>query len=61
MNIERAETKGVEIFTTVKLVENALIKANYTYLESKDLSANSPDKGLPLLRRPKHKAGLIYY
>jgi vitamin B12 transporter len=59
MNIERAETKGVEIFTTVKLVENALIKANYTYLESKDLSANSPDKGLPLLRRPKHKAGLI--
>ena len=58
INIDKAEIKGVEIFTTIKPVQNVSIKANYTYLDSKDLSDNSPDKGLPLLRRPMHKAGL---
>ncbi|UCH65111.1 MAG: TonB-dependent receptor [Ignavibacterium sp.] len=59
INIDKAQTNGIEIFTTVNPVDNASIKANYTYLESKDLSDTSPDKGLPLLRRPTHKAGLI--
>jgi vitamin B12 transporter len=59
INIDKAETKGIEIFTTVKPVDNFSIKANYTYLDSKDLSVTSPNKGLPLLRRTKHKAGLI--
>jgi vitamin B12 transporter len=59
INIDKAETKGVEIFTTIKSFQDIAIKANYTYLDSKDLSDDSPDKDLPLLRRPRHKAGLI--
>ena len=58
INIDKAKTSGVEIFTTIKAVQNLSIKANYTFLDSKDLSDNSPDNGLPLLRRPKNKAGL---
>jgi vitamin B12 transporter len=60
INIDKAETKGVELFASAKPIDNLVVKANYTYTDSKDLSDNSPDKDKPLLRRPMHKAGLYF-
>ncbi len=57
INIDKAETKGVEFYITAKPVDNINLKFNYTYTEAKDLSDNSPDKNLALLRRPKNKLG----
>lgn len=58
ININKAETNGIEVFAIAKPIADLNIKANYTYTNSKDLSDNSPDKDKPLLRRPMHKAGL---
>ncbi|MHB8851882.1 MAG: TonB-dependent receptor plug domain-containing protein [Ignavibacteriaceae bacterium] len=57
INVDKAETKGVEFYVSAKLIENIDLKFNYTYTDAKDLSNNSPDKNLPLLRRPKNKLG----
>jgi vitamin B12 transporter len=57
INVDKAETKGVEFYVSAKLPENIDLKFNYTYTDAKDLSNNSPDKNLPLLRRPKNKLG----
>ncbi|HUX93504.1 MAG TPA: TonB-dependent receptor [Ignavibacteriaceae bacterium] len=57
INVDKAETKGVEFYVSSKLTENIDLKFNYTYTDAKDLSNNSPDKNLPLLRRPKNKLG----
>ncbi len=57
INVDKAETKGVEFYVSAKLTENIDLKFNYTYTDAKDLSNNSPDKNLPLLRRPKNKLG----
>jgi len=59
INIDEAETKGIEVFFNVNALSDLKIKANYTFLETKDKSEGSPDKDMPLLRRPKHKAALI--
>ncbi len=57
INVDKAETKGVEFYVSAKLINNLDLKFNYTYTDAKDLSNNSPDKNLPLLRRPKNKLG----
>ena len=51
-NINKAETKGLEI--SAKAILNNFLSAsgNYTYLETEDKST-----GNPLLRRPKHSGG----
>lgn len=60
INIDEAESRGIEFYVTAKPISNLTVKANYTYADTKDLSKNSTDKDKPLLRRPKHKAGLYF-
>ncbi len=55
ININQAESNGIEMFVTARPVEGLTLKLNYTNTKTRDLSANSPDKNLPLLRRPEHK------
>jgi vitamin B12 transporter len=55
ININKSESRGLETYLTLKPFDGLEIKSNYTYTKTKDLSENSPDKGLPLLRRPEHK------
>lgn len=52
VNVNKAETKGIELNTDIKISENIDLSGNYTYLETEDLLT-----GLPLLRRPKHNGG----
>ncbi|HSW55503.1 MAG TPA: TonB-dependent receptor [Ignavibacteriaceae bacterium] len=59
ININKAETKGVEVFTKAVLVDGLETKANYTYTNAKDISENTPDFDQQLVRRPEHKAGLF--
>ncbi len=58
VNIKKSETRGVEFYLSAKANNNLSLRANYTFTDSKDLSAGSADENLPLLRRPKHKASL---
>ncbi len=58
INIDKAETNGIELYLTSNLLTNLKLKMNYTFTNTKDESVNSTDNGLPLLRRPKHKIGL---
>ncbi|MBN2572084.1 MAG: TonB-dependent receptor, partial [Ignavibacteriales bacterium] len=55
INIDRAETKGLEVFIILKNNSNFEINTNYTYTIAMDKSLTSPDYDLSLLRRPKHK------
>ncbi|MHB8579083.1 MAG: TonB-dependent receptor plug domain-containing protein [Ignavibacteriaceae bacterium] len=57
INVDKADTKGVEFYISAMLIENLDLKFNYTYTDAKDLSNNSPDQNLPLLRIPKNKLG----
>lgn len=59
ININKAETNGVEIFTKATLTDGLDLKANYTYTNAKDKSENTPDYDKKLVRRPEHKAGLF--
>ncbi|KUO60261.1 hypothetical protein APF79_01200 [bacterium BRH_c32] len=56
INIAEAESKGIEVFVSVNILENIKINSNYTYTQTKDNYASSDDFGLELLRRPKHSA-----
>lgn len=58
INVNKAKSYGEEFYITAKPLANLLIKTNYTYTKTKDLSENSPDKNLSLLRRPVHKGVL---
>ena len=58
ININKALTKGAEVFVDIYPVKDLKLKANYTYTNAVDKSDNSPDKDKLLLRRPKHKFGL---
>ena len=59
ININKAETNGLEIFTKAVLAQGFNVKANYTYTNAKDKSENTPDYDKKLVRRPEHKAGLF--
>ena len=52
VNINKAETKGIELNTDIKISKKIDVSGNYTYLETEDLLT-----GLPLLRRAKHNGG----
>jgi vitamin B12 transporter len=52
MNVEEAETYGVESFIEVLPFKDLSARVMYTYTHTDD------DEGEPLLRRPMHKAGL---
>lgn len=51
INIDEAETSGVELFVSVQPLDNLMINATYTYTETEDRST-----GEELLRRPKDVA-----
>jgi vitamin B12 transporter len=59
INIDKAETYGMEIYSTAPISTNAKIKLNYTYTKATELEG--PDKGLPLLRRPNNKIDIIFF
>ncbi|MFA7289561.1 MAG: TonB-dependent receptor [Melioribacteraceae bacterium] len=56
VNIAEAESKGVEILTSVNLLDVIKLNINYTYTQTKDNYILSEDYGQELLRRPKHSA-----
>jgi vitamin B12 transporter len=56
ININKAESKGVEFYFILNPVKGISMKGNFTYTDAKDRSENSANKDLPLLRRPKLKA-----
>ncbi len=60
ININKAETNGIEFYFNVFPDEAFSFKGNFTYTHSKDLSANTTDSGLPLIRRPKFTASLNF-
>ncbi|HEY6437844.1 MAG TPA: TonB-dependent receptor, partial [Ignavibacteriaceae bacterium] len=58
ININEAQTGGVEVFANANLADGLIIKANYTYLDARDKSEDTPDYNQKLIRRPENKAGL---
>jgi vitamin B12 transporter len=58
ININKAVTNGVEVFANADLINGLRIKANYTYLNTRDKSENTPDYDQKLIRRPENKAGV---
>ena len=56
ININKAETRGVEFYFILNLLKEISTKGNFTYTDAQDKSQSSTDKDLPLLRRPKIKA-----
>jgi vitamin B12 transporter len=55
INIDKSESYGLEFYLTASPLSNLKLKSSYTYTKTKNLSDNSPDKNLALLRRPEHK------
>ena len=58
INLNKAETNGVEIFAKVKPVYGLELKANYTYTKALDKSPGSVNFDKKLIRRPTDKAGM---
>lgn len=59
ININKAETNGVEVFAKAILINDLTLKANYTYTKAVDKSENNANFDRKLLRRPENKAGLL--
>lgn len=55
VNIDLAQSRGVEMFVEMQKNENLNFRVNYTFTETEDKSEASRDKGKRLLRRPKHR------
>ncbi len=55
INIDKAETKGVEVTLGTSSFYNFTVKANYTYTDTKDKSTGTADSDKELLRRPRNK------
>ena len=53
INIAKAKTEGVELFSSVKPIDDLTVRANYTYTDTEDKRT-----GEDLIRRPKNKFGL---
>jgi vitamin B12 transporter len=52
-NVGHARTRGVEFAVRTAVGETAFLRASYTYLDAKDLDADTP-----LIRRPRHRASV---
>uniref|UniRef100_A0A832G6K9 TonB-dependent receptor n=1 Tax=Ignavibacterium album TaxID=591197 RepID=A0A832G6K9_9BACT len=59
ININKAQTSGIEFFTKFKPLDNIFLKANYTFTKAFDKSDGISPEDEILLRRPEHKAGLF--
>jgi len=57
ININEAQTTGVEVFANANLTDGLILKTNYTYLNARDKSEGTPDYNQKLIRRPENKAG----
>ena len=57
ININKAETRGVEVYSTIKPILGLDLKLNYTYTDAKDMSEGITDDNRKLIRRPEHKIG----
>lgn len=57
ININKALTKGVELFMSARLSSEFNLKVNYTYTDARDISPDSPDYNTRLVRRPENKTG----
>ncbi len=55
INVAKAISKGIEIYSTISNLSRIIVDANYTYNETKDEYEESPDFNMQLLRRPKHQ------
>lgn len=51
-NVGKAETKGLELATTIPMADSVDLRASYTYMESEQKSGKN--KGEPLISTPKH-------
>ncbi|TDP00500.1 TonB-dependent receptor domain-containing protein [Marinomonas balearica] len=58
VNIDKVETKGVELSTKYQLTHTLSTSLNYTYSDSEVKSDNERRDGVPLLDSPKHLASL---
>jgi vitamin B12 transporter len=52
VNIAKAKTEGIELFASVKPIDNLTARINYTYTDTEDKKTDKP-----LLRRPRNKMG----
>ncbi|MFI5237610.1 MAG: TonB-dependent receptor plug domain-containing protein, partial [Ignavibacteriales bacterium] len=59
INIQNAESNGVEVYTKAVLTTQLDIKLNYTYTNTINKSEESTDYNQKLLRRPENKIGLL--
>jgi len=59
VNIQKAKSNGVELFTKAVLTNQLDIKLNYTYTNAVNKSEQSPDYNEKLLRRPENKIGAL--
>jgi len=59
ININKAVTKGVELYLSSEPTGWFRYKINYTMLDARDLSPNSSNFDTNLLRRPKNKIGIL--
>ncbi len=50
INIDKAKTEGMEVFISIRPIEDLTISTNYTYTDTED-----KETGEKLLRRPRHK------
>ncbi len=53
INIDKAKTEGMEVFISIRPIEDLTISANYTYTDTED-----KETGEKLLRRPRQKGSL---
>jgi len=58
INLNSAESNGLEVYLTLTNVKKLNINLNYTLTNTKDKSPGSSDYNLSLLRRPRNKYGL---
>lgn len=57
ININKAETNGIEVYSVIKPFIGFEAKLNYTYTNAVDKSADLTDETTKLIRRPEHKIG----
>ena len=59
ININKAETNGVEVFSKLLLTKDLELSANYTYTNARNKSYGYENYNRKLYRRPDHKGGLF--
>lgn len=57
INVNKAVTKGFELYFQAKPLDELQIKANYTFTDARDISLSSSEFDKKLLRRPENKVG----